>query len=395
MPTHRVRRLKARPAKGVSHDRRSRWLFVPPHQTASHPEHLIIDRKSREPLVARPSNMLFGKVAKETDCMSSSNHGDGKCEGARIVDRPGFTPGFTQVELPVVSKRAFTLVELLVVIAIIAILIAMLLPSLNKARFQAKAIACASNQRQIYLACQMYANDNHGYLPGTDAYEANYGSCYYTSYGAYPWEFSDQWWYGSYDPTLAQPGFVWSQTIRWFGVGVLVGGKYLPPTQVVACTDFNTGSNVSFQVNGGFSLTPDYYQYNGDVTQMWNGQYGENYGSYVLNTLPYYNGDISNEAKGRMGRPGKKGGDYLPPAQQVAHATALIMCLTSQSTTQSGLSVAHAGKGVNCTYIDGHTAYVPLSQSDWAWLNTNWPNSSEQDMTGHWTSFWVLATARE
>lgn len=83
------------------------------------------------------------------------------------------------------KRCAFTLVELLVVIAVIAILAALLLPALSRAKDSARKVACVSNLRQVGLAVYIYAQDHNGRIPyGPQAPPFTHPAEFYPSTGS-------------------------------------------------------------------------------------------------------------------------------------------------------------------------------------------------------------------
>jgi prepilin-type N-terminal cleavage/methylation domain-containing protein/prepilin-type processing-associated H-X9-DG protein len=75
------------------------------------------------------------------------------------------------------QRQAFTLIELLVVIAIIAVLLAILMPALNRVKEQGKRAACLGNMKQLALTWIMYADDNDDRIVNGEADEGNDGQC--------------------------------------------------------------------------------------------------------------------------------------------------------------------------------------------------------------------------
>jgi len=91
------------------------------------------------------------------------------------------------------KPKAFTLIELLVVIAIIAVLMAILMPALNRVKEQGKRAVCLNNMKQLTLTWIMYADENDDRLVNGEAYEGADGTCPMPSGGRHDREL---WWTG-------------------------------------------------------------------------------------------------------------------------------------------------------------------------------------------------------
>jgi prepilin-type processing-associated H-X9-DG protein/prepilin-type N-terminal cleavage/methylation domain-containing protein len=219
------------------------------------------------------------------------------------------------------SSRAFTLVELLVVIGIIAVLVAILLPALNKAREAGKKVQCMSNMRQIGVAFFSYSANGGTYYP-----PAMYGI-------NDTWYAKNQSWHG---------GSGFAQTVYWYNV-------VMPQT-----TDFR-GVQVLFCPNGSRAF--------GDLTastRSANVSYGYNWLSLAGTTSNYWSwhstGTYSYLQKpARIGKVKRAAETMLCAEASIGSARTDWMSFNGQhGDINNGVLTVRHGRDCNILWADGH-----------------------------------------
>ena len=276
-------------------------------------------------------------------------------------------------------RRGFTLIELLVTLAIIAILVAMLLPAMGEARFQARKVWCMSDRRQNFLSLQYFANDHDGLVPHGVGFAGLSNSSWagHNRYGSN----------GAADRMLPWTGGPWTQKVSWSQlilhesgwswqlgpIGVMAAFGYIESPEMLYCPSFARppadSKNIDRHPDMWEDLTdgdgvqpgaPGTHEQDTPRTEMLAGiahYFAYHYGG---SRSPDRNSTLEDYARGWRDDP------RISPM--------MLSCLNSSvgpegwpnrlwGTLQSATEgVSHEARGINGAFYDGSVRWVPREE---------------------------------
>lgn len=277
-------------------------------------------------------------------------------------------------------KAGFTLVELLVIISIIALLMAILMPVLGRAREAGQAMVCSSNIRGISLAGQIYVLENDGKFPPfrMSTRSATDPTVYVNKYGR------------------EKPRWPW-----FFDYGI---GPVIDPKPYVTNPGDTFGDSDTLIMTNDFFMCPSFDHPGFDKRDIRNGSYGYNY-QYLGNSrikngtyknFPVYQVRIKRpsetvivaDSRGILGE--GIHGYTLDPPRLARSVGAEFFARYTKPTYQEQHSPAdarHSGR-VNVAFVDGHTEKISLVELGYVldpdgWVIADHPGGSNRLWTGN------------